>query len=676
MAASLIITTSLLFAEFTGWIQILWVALGTIGFASILIPKLRHHGVILGISALISTSWIARDWFTFSASLFILLLYRCLHNPVQLRRDNFTIFIFWSFVGGLAFARQLPLIATISLVGLLSTAPIPSIQAPRWTGKIASWIALALVCGHFIYQPMKSQEGRVAYLEHGKWANAGEAWNMNNLNMRSAYSYSELLRLLNADRIDISSLGSEFNEAWMITPTSPLSSAEISSLQNWIKDGGSLILITDHTDVFGHGRVANQLLDRFGIQTDYTAFFPTRQDDGAQDGWGGEYKMRTSTTFKGYGAFPFITARWFNEAADYSTKNFFGRLRATGEDEHSRRMIMGFKAFGRGRLVLMADSTMFSNFATYAPDSIRIASYLRSSFYLTTIYSLFPGLLLTTVFCCRLEKQGILVLLSVYAAMFMIGAPNKHGSLSWGRNEDFLWWSGDSNLVQGERSPEKSLSTAYICSSLSTTKPRWTSSTKGISTGGIWVSSEPPPNEGWRWLSPAGSTNEFEVDEALYHPLYDALDVAPLRKWNEGSSGAPLHSGGIWTNEVLGDEWFDRGLSPARTERFKAFLSWITNDPVPARTVAIAKGTTSLWNLKLPSQDARSISLPLPPGENGKIIYLGRGISGQWVTIENVLCLVGPKPYMESWHAPEMWILQPANKKPLHNPIRSTSSDR
>lgn len=666
MASSLIFITSLLATEFTGRIQIIWLILGLAGLISLFYSKAGKFAILLGICALGSTGWIARDWITTGIAITMLYLLRCWDNDRLMNTEaRFERLLFWGIIGIFGCAWGWPLVQVISLAGIVTTIPVFCLNVPPRLCRFAFCAGLCLIPWCFFKGMSMPRGDKVAYLEHGKWANADAEWNLEHVMIRSAYAYSELAKLLSAERLALPDLNSQYREAWMVTPTKPLSAEELSGLRSWVNQGGSLVLITDHTDVFGHGRVANQILNPLGMSTDYTAFFPTEEDDQAKDGWLGNYQMRTTTTFRGYGIFPLITARWFNEAGDYSTKNFFGRLRATGEDEHTRRVIAGVRPYGRGRFILMADSTMFSNFATYAPDSLRIAECLRSSFSRILFYPAFPLLLVllglgqNSIFNRKFRTTSGCLLCSV---MIAIGLPEKTGTLSWGNEEDFLWWSGDSTLVQGSKAPSQNLSTAYIVSTLTNRKPRWTDSTNGLPSG-IWVSTQPPPGPEWRWITPKEVAGEVETDQEVLGPLYDALGASPLKIWTADLKPDRLNAGGVWTNDVLGDEWFDRGISPARLDRFKALCAWINGEKIPSRrTTNPILGPSCRWALKLPEREAIHIELPLLQGKQGDFVYLGRGLSAQWTVVGEKMSLVGLKPYMERWDSPEIWVLQPLSK--------------
>jgi hypothetical protein len=666
MAPSLIFITSILAAEFTGRIQMLWFLFGLLGLISIFSSKTTQLPTLFGICALGMTSWIARDIFTLGISIAMLLLVRCLDSEEKSHSSGTKEkLIFWVLMGIFGLHWHSALLQTISLAGIATAIPTFRITIPSLFVKISLCLGTSIAL-LFIFKGLEHRNGgKVAYVEHGRWANAEALWDIDHISLRSAYAYSEIAKMLSADRVKLLNLNKSYNEAWMVTPTNPLSDAELSSLHSWIRRGGALILVTDHTDVFGHGRVANQILKPLGIQTDYTAFFPVLANDKAKDGWFGNYQMRTTTTFKGYGIFPLVTARWFNEAGDYSTKNFFGRLRATGEDEHARRVLVGVRDYGRGRVVLMADSTMFSNFATYAPDSLRLAAVLRTSFSWVSLYLIFPGLLVLFALghhSTNPRKLNVLSGGTLCLVMLLTGWQEKPCELSWGNDNKFLWWSGDSDLVQGENAEDQNLSTAYIISTLADRKPRWTDVPKDVSPG-IWVSREPPPNAAWRWITPNTVAGELEVDEPAFSPLYEVLDASPLLEWPSHSTLEKLHAGNLWTNNILGDEWFDRGVSPARLGRFKALRDWIEGKTLRSRNVSIPIATTiSTWSLKLPDRERVLLDLPLSPGEEEEFVYLGRGLSAKWTRVEDRMCLVGLKPFMETSNAPEIWVLQPVTK--------------
>lgn len=664
MAQALIFSALLLATEFSGRLGILWILVGLISVLSWFVTKSPKSAVFLGVCGLGMTAWIAKDIPTLCASIALLYLNRCTSSDPAARKLKISSdLVLWLTCAAFGFLWELPLVFVIAAAGIATTTPPLCLKVSFQVSRAASLATVFCLVWTTYNAVQCSRPGKVAYIEHGKWAVADVGWTLDQINMRSAYAYSEFVKLIDGERIPLPQLNKSFREAWMITPTTPLSEEELGNIEDWVSHGGHLILVTDHTDVFGHGRVANQLLGRVHIAADYTAFFPASDHDKAHDGWFGAYFLRTANTFGGWGILPVVTARWFNEACDYSTSNFFGRLRATGEDEHSRRTIVGIRTIGRGQLAVMGDSTMFSNFATYAPDSVRLAALLRSRSVAAPVYRMFPWLLLCVSLYFASPRKSrsaeLCACAGLASLMILIGAPSPLDELAWGSDKEFVWWGGDSSLVQGPRDPASSLSTAYTIASLSGRKPRWTDFPNGKT--GIWVSSNPPPNGNWRWLSPDSETSpsEPEPDHPELLKLYDALGAPPLNLWNPTRADQKLNAGGIWTNDLLGDEWFDRGISPARLNRFVGLLSWIQKLDVPPRNISLSLlGKELDWKLKLPEQDPVSISLPIILEEDGRFAYLGRGISGQWTTVAGKKTLLGLKPFAERWDAPAMWALQ------------------
>ncbi len=221
--------------------------------------------------------------------------------------------------------------------------------------------------------------GKVAIIEAGVWARTEKQFtDVNDLNIKSGYSYSEFKRLLGAEVIRPPAIDESYAEAWLITPTEPLDVQSINKLWNWVNKGGRLIIITDHTDLFGHARVVNSFLSNKMLQTSLTAFFPLESNMKAEVNWGENAWLKTTNVQSGLFMWPQFTARWINEVTDYSNKNFFGLLSLSADDGLGRRVISGTTSFRKGRVVLFGDSTSFANFALYQPHIIPLIEKIRS----------------------------------------------------------------------------------------------------------------------------------------------------------------------------------------------------------------------------------------------------------------------------------------------------------
>ena len=210
---------------------------------------------------------------------------------------------------------------------------------------------------------------RVALLGQGAWGRVGS--HENGLDIKSQYSYSLLARFIRGREVaDLSGLDA-FDELWMVTPTRALSADDARRLRSWVWRGGRLVIISDHTDLFGHSSAINPLLGVFGLES--------RKNCIIEEGYpGGRYRFAgrpwgcylglTANSFAGRGE-PWLWQLGYSERVDYGGHSFFSDLQVSGEDEAGLFPIALTSAQGLGSVVLFGDSTLFANFALSRPTA-------------------------------------------------------------------------------------------------------------------------------------------------------------------------------------------------------------------------------------------------------------------------------------------------------------------
>lgn len=500
-------------------------------------------------------------------------------------------------------------------------------------------------------------DGKVAFLDCGVWARPEvKMKDVNGLNIESSYSYSELAELLNAETIKPEEINIDFSEAWMITPTQPFKNDEIKKMFGWIREGGRLIVVTDHTDLFGHARVANMLLAKFRADASTTAFFPRQVAEKVDFDFGNAIWLKTTNTQSGWFLWPQVTARWVEEECDYSNKNFFGPLSISADDSLGRRVICGSLAYGKGRVVILGDSTVLANFALYQPRIIPFLERIRFG-------GVFCKLLPFIWFCALLGivagiffSRNTLLLSLPIVGLFSIMAC-KQIPVLW---SNFDFWSGNETAVMEYGNPEQRLSTAYSTILLSGKKPRWISSPPN-SISGFWVDTEPPPTDKWRWVD-IGRTPEkpLEYDHRLA-PLLLKISGGNPSPWPMKTDSRHIKIGNVWTDNALGDWWFDRGISRAKQMRINAWIAWLNNCDMPLNSnpIDLRNYQTKEYVLQIESGQRETLLLPEIPTKNENELFLGRGVSAQIVSIDNNKALIGMRPYTESWNCARRWVLVP-----------------
>jgi hypothetical protein len=547
----------------------------------------------------------------------------------------------------------------------------PTVAFRRSSGiPCKRWIVFAevsMLCIVLISVPMLMlgvnrgrASGKTVILRGGKWARTETRLNSeSNINIGSMYSYSEVYRLLDASSVKIEELNKGISEAWLITPTIPLSPAELVDIYNWVQEGGSLFIVTDHTDLYGHARVVNRILSGMNLQTSLSAFFPWARSQAAAFTLGPDIHLKTANVQFGRFLWPLISARWIDEDVDYSARNFFGPGRASLTDRYGSRVIAGRRSFGFGTVTLFGDSTVLANFAVYQPDSIALLRKLRHmGFFFRLVPIVWVWLVLAVIWGLSLGRRTLLEWTPVIAlwALMDFGVL----SLSW---PAYAWWSGDKRMLMEWQAPSESVSTAFALVPLSGRRARWTDD-PGPGMHGFWVSKAAPPSEGWRWvdLSPAATERE-QYDRRLDKLLLLVNPFNP-RMWPSAWETTHIRVGDVWTNSALGDWWVDRGVGEAKRRRIDAWIRWLKGEAAPAfpRAFKPSESTIKMYEFKSTRNALTPMMLPELKVVKGQQIYLGRGVSADAVEFEGKMALLGGKPYVEGWDAPDSWVLIPMRK--------------
>jgi hypothetical protein len=226
---------------------------------------------------------------------------------------------------------------------------------------------------------------------HGPWESTSVPVNTESYGRLSLYNYTLLRQWLRVHHTveatpPDTTLPRELGQYQVIiikTPVLDYSADEIDRLEKYVKSGGGLLLIGDHTNLFGHTQRLNAVAASYGIEFRSDATFPwdTAPPYVHQPSryTGGDFLL------KGIGPFAVLTAAsvvdrsfWGNpfvrttglvsEGADYSNMNYFGPLRLSPEDRVGPLALAMAKPYGRGKVVAWGDSTMWSSFSMFHPE--------------------------------------------------------------------------------------------------------------------------------------------------------------------------------------------------------------------------------------------------------------------------------------------------------------------
>lgn len=222
---------------------------------------------------------------------------------------------------------------------------------------------------------------------HSDWEWTTEAYDENWYGERSGYNYycfyEHIARYFDTRR-NMSEISDEtlsgVDVLVMKTPTRPFSDSEVDAIESFVRDGGGLYLIGDHTNVFGTGNNLNQLSKRFGITFNLDATYELT------DGSLSEFErpaLLPHQTIQNLPHFLFATSCTLSApltahesilgyglktfSADYSQKNFFPKDTNGPDIEFGLFLQSAAVEYGSGRVLAFTDSTVFSNFWMFMP---------------------------------------------------------------------------------------------------------------------------------------------------------------------------------------------------------------------------------------------------------------------------------------------------------------------
>lgn len=200
-------------------------------------------------------------------------------------------------------------------------------------------------------------------VQDGKWANnASYPIGHESIKMKYQYSYDIFSLLQKADIINSESEINKYNKLIIITPTKPFSNTYLSNLHSWVLSGGVLLIVADHTNLFGHQTVLSPLLDKFKVKIEPDALFEDKTNGGTYENLLVKFSGLTPCSIS-YGVIPRLWMRGYSEHPNYQSPSFFGNLSISNDDNAGFFTVLGSKRVGFGEITVFSDSTFLSNFA-------------------------------------------------------------------------------------------------------------------------------------------------------------------------------------------------------------------------------------------------------------------------------------------------------------------------
>ncbi len=259
-----------------------------------------------------------------------------------------------------------------------------------------------------IFTPITSIKKVLFDESHGEWETTKQTFNPNDFGRNHTYTYGLLYRFAETlvgkvGRYSGGILELDGSTLFVIKmPTKILEEPFKENITTWIRGGGRLLIVADHTDLYDSTQILNSFLSDFsGINIGTNAVydnkgFPNKVTTkrfqrllGQIDSNGNLLPYQTGSAFDHY---PFEAASLasyglsFSEPGDYSKPNRFGEFRPKLSYPYGTHSSVISFPFGKGAISVITDSTPWSNFAVFKKSYKELFKNILGS--LETPYSL------------------------------------------------------------------------------------------------------------------------------------------------------------------------------------------------------------------------------------------------------------------------------------------------
>jgi len=525
------------------------------------------------------------------------------------------------------------------------------------------------------------------------WAKASKQYDLSDWTLKSNYSYSLFIKELSANhktsvlknRNDLYKALKQ-NEVFILNmPTVPLKNKEIKEIVNFVKSGNRLIIITDHTDLYGHGRVANKILSEFNLSVRYDALFKADRNSGTI--YFGNYLERSQSLMTANSIATLIPSyvfgwahNYLSENPNYTRPNFFGSLSWTADDIKSTYPVCSFTQYGKGSITIWCDSTVFSNFAIYQPyvlTSMMVMLNWATILSLLPIFYLFMvSLVLIYLLVIIIAKKPAklvlycLVLMAMcfsgFYFVFGIGPFIKNT----GKEQLDVYCKPEiiNEIRQGPLQINNKYSFLFSNLARFGIRPIWRGICPPKSSGQkiLWLVDssdyEPFMHENNKNIYviftnvPYGKINfkltPYTLKLAKNHfiPVYNqenrTIYLNKDKKLNGKAYDMNIFCGtNVVTDNVLGDWWSSIDVSPYKKETLKMITNWIKyGDSISAYIYpeSLKLGESCNGYLLIPGEANKiSITTQKPHIYDNKYTYIGGGVWGIVEEYENQIIIYG-----------------------------------
>ncbi len=312
------------------------------------------------------------------------------NEPLALMDPFWNPWVLLALLGG-------PVFLVWRFVHTLPTA-VQTMGTPRRSRQIVcvilAFVGALLVTIGLLWTPSGSRKaGRIWVDEHrSNWERTDRPYDPNWYGQESGYNYACIYdyssRFYDMDRlydpIDANTLA-ECDVLVVKVPTARYTTEEVEHIVRFVENGGGLLLVGEHTNVFNSGTYLNDIASRFGFRFRHDCLFdidtpfeqlyrpPLVPHPIVQHMPPMDFAVSCSIdpgTSSGQAAIRATGLR--SLPADYHASNYYPQVEDRADARYGAFVQLWAMDHGAGRVAAFGDSTIFSNFSTFEPGKAEL----------------------------------------------------------------------------------------------------------------------------------------------------------------------------------------------------------------------------------------------------------------------------------------------------------------
>jgi hypothetical protein len=274
-------------------------------------------------------------------------------------------------------------------------SPALRVRRPRQPAAVLAALGIAAISAAIFWNPPGDRKGgRVLVDEyHSKWEDTRRpfdtAWYGHESTYQFYAAFDCLGRFYRTGRIEQPITPAALADCDVLivkVPTSPYTADELNAIREFVRAGGGLLLIGEHTNVFGTGDCINPLAESFGFtfRSDCLfdidrKFFQANRSDVVphpalqylpREGGNGRLDWVVSCSIDPHysaGRAVIESIGLKNLPADYYANNFYPQVYNHPYMRYGAFVQVWATRYGAGRVIGFGDSTQLSNFCAFEP---------------------------------------------------------------------------------------------------------------------------------------------------------------------------------------------------------------------------------------------------------------------------------------------------------------------